>query len=507
MTTQEIQKPKLLSKIWRLNNLYKIVDKKWECITFKPNFAQKKLREVEIELRNKSPIWKYWINTLKWRQLWISTYKLVDWLDIALFYRNRTVVIVWHKKEKLKDLFQKVKFAYEQLPDKIKTPKWYWYKPKAKYDNVNEYYFPETNSTIKVTLDARSWTATDLHITELAFRRDWKEMMRWTIPAAENANVSIETTANWIANYYYELWSKWKDKISRFYNFFLPWFYDPGYQTPLLEWEEIILPDELKHLDFLTKAQQKLYIELYKEDPEWALQEYPTTPDEAFISSWRPVFNLNTVRQIKEKDYEVDEIFKEIHIFRRPWFKAWTQDIEPINCNYGWDVAEWLVDWDYSTIVVLDEDHDVLATYKWHIPPDELPKIIDRLHTLWYKWVQIWIERNNHWLTTITHCKNYSWYKNLFHEKTLDKNINKTIRKPWFLTTWKSKPLIIDMLEEYIRKGWLWLCDARIIKECFTYYYDERWRSNAISPNHDDLIMALAIALFMTKQPKKIIFG
>lgn len=130
----------LLSRERRLNHLYKIVDKKWKVVTFKMNPSQKRLFDMENKLRESK--WKVWLKLLKARQIWFTTYKLIDKFDKALFYSNVTVNIVAHKREKLQDIFDRVKFMYEQLPDsielqdgRIRT------KPKPKYNNRNEYYF------------------------------------------------------------------------------------------------------------------------------------------------------------------------------------------------------------------------------------------------------------------------------------------------------------------------------------------------------------------------------
>jgi hypothetical protein len=72
-----------------------------------------------------------------------------------------------------------------------------WNKPKTTYDNKNELFFKELNSKIMVTLDSRSGTPTDVHITEIAFRRDAREMMTGTLPSIPiDASLTIETTAN-----------------------------------------------------------------------------------------------------------------------------------------------------------------------------------------------------------------------------------------------------------------------------------------------------------------------
>jgi hypothetical protein len=87
----------------------------------------------------------------------MTTYKIIEGLDKALFYSNQTCIITAHKQEKLKELFEKAKFAFDMLPEAIQMNDGrIWYKPKAHYNNANELYFKDINSKIKVTLDSRS---------------------------------------------------------------------------------------------------------------------------------------------------------------------------------------------------------------------------------------------------------------------------------------------------------------------------------------------------------------
>jgi hypothetical protein len=146
--------PKLLSKSWRLSHLYKIVDKNSKTIVFKRNQAQEKLSAYMQELREKYGCVKLII--LKARQLGMTTDRLVDGLDDCLLKPNQNIVITAHNREKQKEIFQKVKYSYQHILPALKTEKGIRHKPKPKYDNVNELYFPTNNSKIQVSLDSRS---------------------------------------------------------------------------------------------------------------------------------------------------------------------------------------------------------------------------------------------------------------------------------------------------------------------------------------------------------------
>jgi len=89
------------SQDWRLRNLYKIKDKQGAIIDFAPNWAQ-------VEL--KSP---HYLNIiLKARQLGITTYHAILFLDTCLFNKNVNCAIVADSKPIAREIFiDKVKFA------------------------------------------------------------------------------------------------------------------------------------------------------------------------------------------------------------------------------------------------------------------------------------------------------------------------------------------------------------------------------------------------------------
>ena len=138
------------SRRWRLNHLYKIIDKKGQAIDFKMNISQEQVYDLKLEHKR--------LVILKGRQLGITTLECIDKLDRALLYSNQNLVITAHNQEKQKEIFQKVKYAYEHmldghtginLEDGTK-----WYKPTTKYDNTTELFF-SNNSRITVTLNSR----------------------------------------------------------------------------------------------------------------------------------------------------------------------------------------------------------------------------------------------------------------------------------------------------------------------------------------------------------------
>lgn len=430
---------------------------------------------------------------LKARQLGMTTDRLIDGLDDCLLKPNQNIVITAHNREKQKEIFQKVKYSYQFIIDALKTEKGVRHKPKPKYDNVNELYFPTNNSKIQVSLDSRSGTPTKLHITELAFRTDAREMMAGTLPSLpKNADIIIETTANGVWNYFYELRHKYYGRDDgEFKTIFIGRWFADEYSVPLLPDEKIVLPPELHHLNTLpiTDEQKKWYLNQY--DILWrdVFQEYPSTTEEAFLTTGDTVFWMQTIKNLPKQSYTEDEKYPKLRIYRPP-----TE-----YCLFGIDTAEGWKDGDNSSISVRDMDMNLLAFYYAPIPPDMLCEIIDRLVELWYKGI-IGIERNNTWLSTIVKAKDYDWYSMLYAERTIDKVTNQPTRKIWWQTNTKTRPLMINEYEEAIRRAFITQVDERLRSEMYSFIYNEKHKPEAQQGTHDDAIIADAICYQMRKE-------
>jgi len=481
----EKQKPLLLSRERRLNHLYKIVDKNGKQVIFKLNKWQKLLYDKEIELRKTKG--RVWLKLLKARQIGFTTYKLIDKLDKVLFYSNTNVNIVAHNREKLQEIFKRVKYTFEQIPEQIKLSDWrIRHKPKPKYDNTNEYYFPEKNSTMKITLDSRSWTLTDCHISEWAFIDNFRDMLRATLPSAEQADITIETTANWMNEF-----KEFRDNDDRFEEMFFPWFVQEEYRKKSPEWYKCM--EELAYLQdkySLDNDQMYWYEEKYRNDKDWTLQEYPSEPIDAFISSGRPFYDLKAVKEYPIVIGEEDEHHK--------WL-IWYNKKKTKNAIYWIDLSEWLDHWDYAVIRIRDRELKLIATYRGKRDPADICKITNYLWLKGIEWV-IAPERNNHWHTFIQEAKSYTRYNKLYIPKK-DINDEKEDRE-WQrgrLTNLVTRPMMLDEHKELIKNKQLEM-DKELQDECYTFIIKNS-KPQADSLCNDDVVMADAICCQMLKTP------
>lgn len=143
---------RIADRLWRMSNLYKIKTKSGEVLTFEPNWAQQELLDN-----------LHYLNLiLKARQLGVTTFFSLLFLDTCLYNDNIHAAIIADNKDTAKEIFRdKVKFAYDNIPECFKQ------HAPAFRDNVNELRFGN-GSVFRVGTGLRGGTLQLLHITEFA---------------------------------------------------------------------------------------------------------------------------------------------------------------------------------------------------------------------------------------------------------------------------------------------------------------------------------------------------
>lgn len=523
-------------RLWYMENFLKIRNKQSQLVPFKANHAQQLFNDIIEENTKRGKLHRYII--LKARQLGMSTFT-----EGYIYHDTSTreyvnSLIIAHEEKATLNLFNMSRLFYEACPLAI--------RPMKKYSNGKELAFENptgddeeklrnpglrsriTIATAGTTDTARSGTYHNVHVSEIAFFPNPQNTMTallQCVPDEPNTFVCMESTANGIGGYFYDMWNAAVKGENDFTPIFFPWFADPNYSTPFSTEEEkeefietvnYMHPDasgKLVHTDeWLLREQFDLTWEQLNwrkktiankcgGDLDMFHQEYPATPDEAFIASGRPKFNLKAVKEYELACQPPEAVGDLLHTKDtisinendKGAFKMWLSPKKDVQYAIGADVAEGLVSGDYSVAIVLDSDLNVCAKWRGHIDPDLFGKEIIKLATL-YNEAYIAVENNNHGLTTLKSILNEDYY-NLFYTKSYDK-VNDTItKKLGWSTNVRTKPLAIDKLAEYIREKFFGMWDIEIIEELYSYVIDDKGKTNAQEGKHDDCVMALAIAL------------
>lgn len=291
-TLQELSLFKLTDQVWRLNNLYHIVNKHGELVKFRLRPIQKHFLE-NMWYRNV---------ILKSRQLGFTTFLDVWMLDKVLFVPNTRGVIIAHRIDDASAIMEtKVELPYANLHPHLKET------IALIESNKSEMKF-SNGSSIKVTTSGRSGVAQILHISELGYtahnRPDTAaEIMAGSIPAVHgNSFVHVESTAMGSSGEFYNLCmnalnkKRERRKLTHldFKFHFYPWHEDHDNELTGEETTMVPIPDRLhtyfdelkvKHGVTLSDGQKAWYATQDEALQDKVKAEHPSFPEEAFENS------------------------------------------------------------------------------------------------------------------------------------------------------------------------------------------------------------------------------
>ncbi|WP_108669543.1 DNA packaging protein [Peribacillus acanthi] len=498
-----------------MESLLKIRTKRGDLVKFKLNSSQKRLNDKINELQAMGKPVR--IIILKARQMGFSTLT-----EGRIFHKTATTkltnsFIIAHKEEASTNLFSMSKLFYEELPLPL--------RPMKKASNAKELIFenptpdlnekqtnPGLRSKIKIdtakNLDAgRSSTIHNLHASEVAFWDNADTVMlglMQAVPNTPNTMAIIESTANGVGGYFYDMWQKAKRGENDFIPLFFAWYEHDEYQMEVPS--GFTLTDEEQELKELYHLKDEQIVwrrwairNNCGGDVEKFKQEYPSHDEEAFLTSGRPRFDVQTLHKwyakavpgergyIEHKKWVPDD---------KGYLEIWEQPQPNRWYVIGADTSEGKVNGDYSTATVWDiKTYKQVAKWHGHIDPDLFGDELSKLG-YYYNTALIAPEKNNHGFTTINKLKNLN-YPNVFQMERYDETSDKTTKELGFLTNRKTKPLIIDNMARMIRESLIETKDKDLISECITYIREDDGGTNAQEGCHDDLVMASAIALFV----------
>lgn len=316
---------------WRLNNLYWIKDKKGEKVLFKLNWAQ------QVILDN---FWFFSI-ILKARQLGVTTFFCIFYLDQVLFSENKTAGIIAHRKEDAQRFFDdKVKYAWDNLPEILRS-----YMGPPNTDSANELSFPN-GSKIFVSTSTRSGTVQFLHISELGplsakYPAKAEEIVSGAMNSVEAGQIiTIESTASGKQGKFFEFCESAQQLKKMgivlspldFKFFFFPWWKEPNYRLK----GKYVLTQRYK--DYFKNLKQKYSISLDDEQQHWYIKkadvnkdsmfsEYPSTPEEAFQATIKGAYYAGEMGKV----FEEHRILPVPYDMRFPVCTAWDLGMNDTN--------------------------------------------------------------------------------------------------------------------------------------------------------------------------------
>jgi len=304
------------------------------------------------------------------------------------------------------------------------------------------------------------------------------------MPNTDDTEAFIESTACGF-NDFKELWDGACAGENGFEPFFSPWFHSPEYREPVkpgfertLEEEDLV---ELYDLDDEQLSFRRMKIGAHGRMQ--FMQEYPCTPDEAFIASGRPVFDpeqiVERLASTPEPIYRMDveetgaglrvekSVVGRLHVYR---------DHDPgESYAIGADVGMGVRDGDWSVAHVLDSEKRQVAVFRAQVHPDYFADILAALGK-YYNSALIAPERNNHGLVTCIRLWKDLAYPNVFLDIQEGQTEETDTLNIGFLTTVKTRPLVIDRLRAAMRENDIEVYDTTTLKEMQTLSSTRRAR-------------------------------
>ena len=433
------------------------------------------MREAQIETMRVWMTERYSV-VLKARQIGFSTLAAAFAFWLVFFKPDRFIIMLSRTEREAMKLLAKSKYGYRFLPQWMKER-----GPRQTTDHQLKMVFDNESAIESMPSGsdpARGESVYLVIVDEWAFLPNPEEAWASIEPVADvGGRVIGLSTANGSGNFFHQLWVGSQTKTNQFVGIFFPW--SAGER------------DE----DWYTVKSRNMQ--------SWQLhQEYPRFPEEAFVKSGNPVFDIDMLDSFPTVDPKMGYLKKyslrnvefvyeddgEFHVWELPQ-KGKTYVI-------GADVAEGLSHGDYSSAHIIDATTGTLvAHWHGHIEPDLFGELLADI-AWWFNTALLGIENNNHGLTTLKAAQRYG-YRNLYRQRRLNVRYSEATEALGWKTTVSSKPLAIDELSAAIRDESLVLLCARTIAELRTFVRKQNGKM-AGSP-HDDRVMSLAIANQMLK--------
>lgn len=437
---------------------------------------------------------------LKARQQGLSTYTGGYLYFSVSQQKARKAMVITHHADSTRALFDMTKRYHDHAPEIL--------RPHTKYSSRRELSFDVLDSSYVVATAGgesvgRGETLTHVHASELAFWPKSTSADIWNglvqaVPNVKGTAVFVESTANGVSGLFYDLWRGACAGENGYVPVFIPWFTDPTYRedvpanferTP----EEEALADKHnlddEQLQFRRRKIAQNGLDLWN-------QEYPDTPETAFLTTGRPVFSAEQLQRSLENARDVHQ---KLALEGEEWVEHHRGELQtyyPHDAGERYtiaaDVAMGIRGGDYSVAQVLDSKKRQVATWRGHVHPDYFSEVLNALG-YYYNEAFIIVENNGHGILTCTRLGKDFAYPNFYFTTQVDTLTEKETVRLGFTTTSKTKPLIIDELRAALREGEIELNDKTTIREMLTYIVSPSGAMEAEQGCFDDCVMSLAM--------------
>lgn len=494
----------------------KIRNKEGKIVDFRLNNPQQKLYDIIKEQKQAGKPVRVII--LKARQMGFSTLTESILFKETVTKFNRRTGIITHLSTATTNLFNMSKLMLDCLPEDI--------KPSVKRSNAQELIFDNDNGTgLKSKIKCmtagtsgvgRSDTFDNLHLSELAF---WEGDVTATltglfqaVPNLPGTMIIIESTANGFEKFR-ELWEQAVNGESDFIPLFVAWHEMPEYAMPYSGFKLTDEEEKLKETYNLTNDQLEwrrwCIRNNCQNDLDQFKQEYPSNPEEAFISTGRCIFDKNAVierlryvpKPIKQGYFVYNEENARQNIMsdikwvndKKGCIKIFKLPNMPTFTKYciGADTAGDTQGDEFSADVLDAKSLEQVATLTMQTDEGLFARQMYCLG-MFYGWALMSIETN---FSTYPQKKlEELGYPNFYVREVVDRYDKSVTKQFGFNTNKKTKPLILANLVDLVREHTDIFNDGKMLRQMLTFVKKDGGVQEAEEGYHDDKVMSIAIA-------------
>lgn len=401
---------------------------------------------------------------LKSRQMGLSTLLAAYALWTMLFHKGKTIIVISLKQDIAKEYISKIAYANEKLPS--------WLKARCIEDNRLSIKF-ENGSEIKASSTTKysgvSYALSWLIFDEAALIENSEEIWTSSQPALSlGGKAVILSTPRGAKGFFYQLWKN--TDTNGFHPIKLPWHLHPE-----------------RNQAWRDEEGRK------QGNPEKAKQEF----DCDFLAVGHTIVSGETIRYYQKEVEGIEPLAKKengLRIYALPQVGHRYLCMADPASGYSTD---------FSAAHILDIStlkYEEVLCFKGKISPTDFAnQLVEWCKS--YGECGLIIERSGLGLACLEQVNNLD-YRNLIHcandlsEFCFHGDLEISRLTYGFPTTVRTRQLIIDRLEEMLRTKSIILKDERTVDELLTFV-DKGGKPQAMSGFNDDLIMSLAIGLYV----------
>ena len=400
---------------------------------------------------------------LKSRQLGISTLASAYAVWMAIFYKDKNILVIATKLSVAMNFIKKVKVALKNLPPWLVLP-------QVVSNNKQSVEFSNGSSikAIPTSDDAgRSEALSLLIVDEAAFVRNFDELWMGLYPTISTGGRAIVlSTPNGVGGQYHDLYIKAETGENEFNPIKLPWHVHPEHDDAWFEKESKNFSPKQIAQEFLCDFAASGDTFLSAEE-----LEYIRTSVKHPLEKWGPDMGV--------------------------W--VWSYALSEKKYIISADVARG-DSGDYSAFHVIDvSNSEVVAEYKGKLPPDQFAMLLNEAGMRYNK-ALLCPENNTYGYAVIMKLSELG-YPNLYFKKEKDRYASmysgeSNLHKIGFTTSGQTRNQILTKLEEVIRNKQIKIHSSRTYDELKTFIWHGS-KAQAQKGKNDDLVISLAIGVWL----------